>query len=283
MSSHNESTSATTSSASSTISAPAGTREKAELLGSLHVAGDPLIVTNVWDAVTARIVAGTEGVKALASASHAVSFAHGVSDGEGLSVEQAIAAAKVIIDAVDLPVSVDFEKGYAKDAAGVKENVARLIAVGAAGINIEDSVGEAKAPTFPIEVAAARVAAARAAADEAGVPLVINARVDTLAGGGEWDDAVARANAYLDAGADVIFFLGLGTEELVTKALSEVHGKISVIGMPGTVPLQKLAELGVSRVSFGPQIMGLTLSHLSDAAKQLTARGEYIEELGFKF
>ena len=259
------------------------TRAKAELLLSLHVPGTPLIVSNVWDAVTARIVAGVPGVKALASASHSVSFAHGVEDGEGLSVDQAIAAAKVIIDAVDLPVSIDFEKGYASDAAGVEANVARLIEVGAAGINIEDSVGAPKAPTFPIDEAAGRVAAARAAADKAGVPLVINARVDTLAGGGEWDDAVARANAYLDAGADVIFFLGLGTEELVTKALAEVHGKISVIGTPDGVPLAKLAELGVSRVSFGPQILGLTLAHLSTAAEQLTALGDYPEELGFSF
>jgi 2-methylisocitrate lyase-like PEP mutase family enzyme len=259
------------------------TRAKAELLLSLHVPGTPLIVSNVWDAVTARIVADVPGVKALASASHSVSFAHGVEDGEGLSSDQAIAAAKVIIDATDLPVSVDFEKGYSKDAAGVGANVARLIEVGAAGINIEDSVGADKAPTFPIEEAGARVAAARAAADEAGVHLVINARVDTLAGGGEWDDAVARANAYLDAGADVIFFLGLGTEELVTKALEQVHGKISVIGMPDGVPLAKLAELGVSRVSFGPQILGLTLAHLSAAAEQLTALGDYPKELGFSF
>jgi 2-methylisocitrate lyase-like PEP mutase family enzyme len=285
-SSHDSSTAApstATSTASAVSSAPAGTREKAELLASLHVAGNPLIVTNVWDAVTARIVADVEGVQALASASHAVSFAHGVPDGEGLSVEQAIAAAKVIVDATDLPVSVDFEKGYAKDAAGVKANVARLIAVGAAGINIEDSVGPEKAPTFPIEEAAARVAAARAAAIEADVPLVINARVDTLAGGGEWDDAVARANAYLEAGADVIFFLGLGTEDLVKRALAEVNGKVSTIGTPGGVPLAKLAELGIARVSFGPGILGLTLSHLSAAAKQLTARGDYPEELGFKF
>jgi 2-methylisocitrate lyase-like PEP mutase family enzyme len=259
------------------------TADKAELLLSLHVPGTPLIVTNVWDAITARVVSEAPGVKALASASHAVSFAHGVEDGEGLSVDEAIAAAKVIIDAVDLPVSVDFEKGYAKDPEGVEANVARLIEVGAAGINIEDSVGAAKAPTFPIEVAAARVAAARAAADKAGVHLVINARVDTLAGGGEWDDAVARANAYLDAGADVIFFLGLNTEELVSKALSEVHGKISVIGTPDGVPLAQLAELGVSRVSFGPGIMGVTLAHLSATAKQLTALGDYPEELSFSF
>jgi len=259
------------------------TAEKAELLRSLHVPGTPLIVTNVWDAITARVVSEAPGVTALASASHAVSFAHGVEDGEGLTVDEAIAAAKVIIDAVDLPVSVDFEKGYAPDASGVEANVTRLIEAGAAGINIEDSVGAAKAPLFPIEEAAARVAAARAAADKTGVPLVINARVDTLAGGGEWDDAVARANAYLEAGADVIFFLGLGTEELVTKALAEVNGKISVIGTPDGVPLAKLAELGVSRVSFGPGIMGLTLSHLSDTATQLTALGDYPKELGFSF
>jgi 2-methylisocitrate lyase-like PEP mutase family enzyme len=259
------------------------TAEKAELLRSLHVAGTPLIVTNVWDAITARVVSEAPGVQALASASHAVSFAHGVEDGEGLTVDQAIAAAKIIIDAVDIPVSIDFEKGYARDAAGVEANVTRLIEAGAAGINIEDSVGAAKAPLFPIEEAAARVAAARAAADKSGVPLVINARVDTLAGGGEWDDAVARANAYLEAGADVIFFLGLGTEELVARALSEVNGKISVIGTPTGVPLAKLAELGVSRVSFGPGIMGLTLSHLSAAAAQLTALGEYPEELSFSF
>lgn len=256
---------------------------KAELLRSLHVPGSPLIVTNVWDAVTARIVAATPGVKALATASHAVSFAHGVEDGEGLTVQQALAAAELIVHSVDLPVSVDFEKGYATDAAGVQANVEKLIAAGAAGLNIEDSVGQEKAPTFPIEVATARVAAAVAAGKATGIPISINARVDTLAGGGEWDDAVARANAYLEAGADSIFFLGLSTEELVAKAIAEVNGKISVIAHPGAVPLKKLAELGVSRVSFGPFIMGLTLAHLQATAAQLTALGDYPDELGFQF
>ena len=96
------------------------TADKARLLNSLHVPGTPLIVTNVWDAVTARIVAGAPGVKALATASHAVSFAHGVDDGEGLTVEQALETARIVSSAVELPVSVDFEKGYAADAAGVE-------------------------------------------------------------------------------------------------------------------------------------------------------------------
>lgn len=259
------------------------TSDKAELLRSLHVPGTPLIVSNVWDAVTARIVAAAPGVKAIATASHAVSFAHGVDDGEGLTVGQALATAKLVVDAVDLPVSVDFEKGYSPDAAGVQANVESLIATGAVGLNIEDSIGAPKAPQFDIDVAVSRVAAARAAGDATGVPIVINARVDTLAGGGDWDEAVTRANAYLDAGADCIFFLGLSTEELVEKAVAQVRGRISVIGHPGAVPLQRLADLGVSRVSFGPFTLGLTLAHLQAAATQLTALGDYPAELGFKY
>ncbi|WEO77259.1 isocitrate lyase/phosphoenolpyruvate mutase family protein [Cryobacterium sp. SO2] len=258
--------------------------QKAELLNALHVPGTPLIVTNVWDAITAKIVSETPGVKALASASHSVSNVRGLQDGEGLSVDEAIIAARIITGATELPVSIDFEKGYAADAAGVTRNVRRLIEeAGAAGINLEDSVGAPKAPQFEISTAAARVAAARAGAEAAGVPLVINARVDTLAGGGEWTEAVERANAYLDAGADVIFFLGLGDEDKVKRALDEVNGRISVIGHPGAVPLARLAELGVSRVSFGPGTLGLALAALQRAASQLTALGDYPEDLGFPF
>lgn len=259
------------------------TAHKADLLRSLHVPGDPLILVNVWDAVSARIVAAAPGVRALATASHSVSFAHGVTDGEGLTVDQALSAARLVAGAVELPVSVDFEKGYASDAAGVEANVSRLIEAGAAGLNIEDSSGPSKAPQFDLATAASRVAAARAAADKAEVPLVINARVDTLAGGGEWDEAIARANAYLEAGADVIFMLGLGTEDKVKRALDEIDGKVSVISGPASVPLKRLAELGVSRVSFGPGPLGLTLSHLKEAATRLTALGDYPPELGFDY
>ena len=187
--------------------------EKAELLRSLHVPGDPLIVTNVWDAVTARVVASAPGVKAIATASHAVSFAHGVDDGEGLTVDEALAVASTIVKAVELPVSVDFERGYAPDAATVQHNVERLIATGAVGLNLEDSTS----PTslFPLELAVERVAAVRRAAEATGIPIVLNARVDALVRGESRDDAVTRANAYLAAGADVIFMLGARDEESV--------------------------------------------------------------------
>jgi len=259
------------------------TAAKADLLRALHVPGSPLIVTNVWDAVTARIVAQAPGVKALATASHAISFAHGVDDGEGLTLDAALAAARIVTVAVDLPVSVDFERGYAADSTQLEANIARLIDAGAAGLNLEDSTGSGAGEMRPADDAAERVAAVRRAADAAGVALVINARVDSLARGGSFDDAVTRANSYLAAGADVAFVLGLGTEELVERAVAEIDGKVSVIANPTSVPLARLAELGVSRVSFGPGPLGLTLAHLQAAATQLTALGEYPAELGFAY
>lgn len=255
--------------------------DKALLLDSLHVPGDPLIVTNVWDAVTARIVAAAPGVRALATASHAVSFAHGVDDGEGLTLDEALAAARRVVAAVDLPVSVDFERGYAVDAAGVQHHVEQLIATGAVGLNLEDTA--AGATLFPLELAVERVAAVRRAAEATGIPIVLNARVDALVRGGDWDEMVTRANAYLGAGAHVVFVLGLRDESAVERAVTAIDGRVSVIANPSMPPLARLASLGVSRVSFGPGTMGLTLAHLQAAATQLTARGEYPAELGFKY
>ena len=260
------------------------TADKAALLTSLHIPGEPLIVVNIWDAVTARVVAGAKGVKALATASHAVSFAHGVPDNEGLTVEQALEAARIICGTVTIPVSVDFEKGYAADASGVRDNVARLIEAGAAGLNIEDSLESASGPLRDLESAVARVAAARAAADAAGVPVAINARVDSLVSNpADWSGAMERANRYLDAGATSIFVLRLPTEGLVERAIRDINGAVSVISNPTSVSLKKLAELGVARVSFGPGVLGLTLAHLQKAATTLTALGDYPEELGFEY
>ena len=255
--------------------------EKAELLRSLHVPGDPLIVTNVWDAITARTVAAAPGVRAIATASHSVSFARGVEDGEGMSVEQALETAQLVVSAVDLPVSVDFERGYATTLPELESNIESLIATGAVGLNLEDT--SASGTLFEREDAAARVAAVRSAATRAAVPLVLNARADGLVRGSSFDDTVERANAYLAAGADCIFFLGLSTEELVARAVAAVDGPISVFAGPTSPSLSRLAELGVARVSFGPSILGLTLALLQATATQLTARGDYPAELGFSY
>lgn len=259
------------------------TADKAALLDSLHVPGTPLILTNVWDALSARAVAGAPGVKAIASASHSVSNTRGFEDGEGMNFDQALAAATSIIDAVDLPVTIDFERGYTRNLAKLRDSTTRLIAAGAAGINFEDSTGIEKTPLFLLDEQVERIRTVRGAADAAGVPLVINARVDALVRGSDWDDALERANAYLEAGASVIFMLGLGDEAAVEKAVAGVNGRVSTISGPNSVPLTRLAELGISRVSFGPYTLGLALAHLQAAAAQLTALGDYPQELGFEY
>lgn len=253
--------------------------DRAARLRSLHVPGDPLILTNVWDAATARTVAAVPGVQALATASHAVSDARGVPDGEGLTVEQALEAVRIIVGAVQLPVSVDFERGYAPDAAGVAGNVRRLAEAGAAGLNLEDSVsGDAMRP---LAEQLDRIAAVRAGADAAGVPLVLNARVDSIRRGETFAQAVERANAYLAAGADAAFVLGLDTADVVARAVAEIDGPVSVIVRHGSLPLTRLADLGVARISVGPGAQALILAHLAAAAAALTARGEYPAELTF--
>ena len=260
------------------------TADKAALLDSLHVPGTPLIVTNVWDALSARAVADADGVKAIASASHSVSNTRGFEDGEGMSFDQALEAARSIIAAVDeLPVTIDLERGYTKNLARLRDNTKQIIAAGAAGINFEDSSGLEAAPLMPLTDQVHRIRTIRTAADDSGVPLVINARVDSLVRGGDWDDAVTRANAYLEAGASVIFMLGLGDEAAVERAVAQIDGRVSVISGPDSVPLKRLAELGVSRVSFGPYTLGLALAHLQAAAAHLTALGEYPRELGFAY
>jgi 2-methylisocitrate lyase-like PEP mutase family enzyme len=253
--------------------------DRAELLRSLHVPGDPLIVTNVWDAASARAVASAPGVLALATASAAISAMRGVEDGEGLTVDEALDAAGVVIRSVDLPVSVDFERGYAADAAGVFENVKRLAAVGAAGLNFEDSL--AGDTMRPLAEQVERLHAVRAGGDSASVPLSINARVDSLRRGEDFDQAIERAHAYLGAGGDSVFVLGLDTAELVARAVAEIDGPVAVIAWHGYLPLAQLADLGVARVSFGPAPQALALRHLSAAAAVVTARGDYPAELSF--
>ena len=255
------------------------TAAKADLLRSLHVPGDPLVVTNVWDAASARAVASVPGVRALATASHAISEARGVSDGEGLTVDEALDAARIITGSVDLPVSVDFERGYASDAAGVQANARRLADAGAAGLNLEDSLpGDAMRP---LDEQLDRIRAVRAGGDAAGVPLSINARVDSLRRGETFEQAVERANAYLSAGGDSVFVIGLGTEELVRRAVAEIGGPVAVIAWHGYLPIAQLADLGIARISVGPGAQALAMTHLARAAATLTARGDYPAELSF--
>ncbi|MEV8095127.1 isocitrate lyase/phosphoenolpyruvate mutase family protein [Kitasatospora sp. NPDC085879] len=245
---------------------------RAERLRDLHRPGDPLVLANVWDAVGARLVAAA-GAPAIATASASASWTLGVPDGEGLAREDAVALVARVARAVDLPVTADLESGYGATPAEVGETVAAALAVGAVGVNLEDG-------TRPVAEHAERVAAARAAADAAGVPLWINARTDVfLLGLGEPEDrleeAVRRAKEYLAAGASGIFVPGVRDLAVVEALAAAVPAPLNVLAGPGAPSVAELAAAGVARISFGPAAALAAYGTLRDAADELYRTGGY--------
>lgn len=186
--------------------------DKAQVFRALHRAGTPLVLPNAWDVVSARIVAAA-GAAAIATTSAGVVWSLGYRDGDHLDRGRALDAIARVAAAVDLPVTADIESGYAADPSGVAETVRGVVAAGAAGINLQDSFR-------PINEQVERIAAARTAADATGVPLFINARIDThrlpTSESGAWlRETVNRAEAYMAAGADGVFVLGVLTAQTV--------------------------------------------------------------------
>ena len=247
----------------------ATTADKARELLRLHTDPELLLVVNVWDVITATVVADTPGTKALATASHSIAASHGYPDGEQIPRDLMIEAVGRIAAAVDLPVTADLEGGYG-DAG---ETISRAIDVGIVGANLEDQMK-------PLADSVKAVEAAVAAGERAGIPFVLNARTDAYVKAGDRDpqdvlaDAIERGRAYLDAGASTFFVPGKLDEAAVT-ALVDALGpqKVNLIGVPGSLPLAKLQELGVARVSYGPWSQNVALTALATLAEDVYAGG----------
>ncbi len=243
---------------------------KAARLLQLHLDPELLVVVNVWDVISARVVAGLPGCTALATASHSIAASQGYPDGEQIPLDEMIAAIGRIAAAVDLPVSADLEAGYGN--AG--ETVRRAIGAGAVGGNIEDQMR-------PLEDAVAAVSAAVKAGEAEGVPFVLNARTDAfmLAAGRDpasvLSDAIERGRAFLEAGASCVFVPGR-LDAAMVSALVEGIGerRVSVIGIPGSLPQDQLAELGVARLSFGPWSQRVALTALAETGADLLSGGQ---------
>lgn len=250
--------------------------ERASQLLGLHTAPELLTVVNVWDVISAKVVADIDGTTALATASHSIAASHGYDDGEKIPVEEMIAAVGRIAAATSLPVSADLEGGYG-DAA---ETVRKAIGVGIVGANIEDQMK-------PLEEAARQVEQVMTAAADAGVPdFVLNARTDAFIKAGDRDpkevlaDAVERGKAYLEAGAPVIFVPAVLDEEQVTT-LVDAFGpqRLTLIGIPGNLPLARLTELGVGRVSYGPMSQRVALTALAKLVESVHEGGGVPEDM----
>ncbi len=251
-------------------------REKAEELRRLHEAPGLLVLPNVWDAVSARTVAALPDSRALATASWSIAAAHGERDGERLPRAAMLAAVAVIAGAVDVPVTADLESGYGADASEVGATITGAIAAGAVGCNLEDAMR-------PTAEHAERVAAAREAGEQAGVPLVINARTDVfLRGSKDPEEALERGRAYREAGADCIFVPGLADAATIERLVGEMGAPISLLASPNSPPLTELERLGVARVTFGPGTLGVAMAALQRATEGLLAKGELPGDLGWR-
>lgn len=252
-------------------------KEKATAFAALHQKGNPVIIYNIWDAGTAKAVADA-GAKALGTGSWSVAAAQGYADGENLPMEALLSTAKSIASAVELPLSVDFEGGYAEDPAELAKNVAKVIDAGAIGVNFEDQVVGGSG-VYPISRQAERIRAIRSLADSRGIPLFINARTDLFLQEGDrtkhaalLDEAVARARAYAEAGGNGFFAPGLADEELIRKLGEASPVPVNIMMMPGVSAPKRLGELGVARVSYGPGPYRAMMAKLKeDAAAVFTA------------
>ncbi|MGW2693580.1 isocitrate lyase/PEP mutase family protein [Streptomyces sp. NPDC001296] len=250
-------------------------REQALSFHALHTPGRPLVLPNAWDTVSARLVVRA-GAAAVATTSAGIAWDLGTADGDRLSRDDALRALARIAGAVTVPVSADIEAGYAADAEGVADTAAAVLAAGAVGVNIEDGVHAGSAPLRPVAEQATRIAAARAAADAAGVPLFVNARVDTyLRGAGGLGETLERAASFLAAGADGVFVPGV-VDPVTVKALVEgIEGPLNVMIGPGAPTVPELAALGVARVSAGSGVAQAAHGLVHRAARELLGTGTY--------
>jgi methylisocitrate lyase len=246
--------------------------QSARLFHALHVRGQPLVLFNAWDAGSARAVADA-GAQAIATGSWSVAAAHGFEDGERLPLPLALDNLRRIVAAVALPVTVDLEGGYGATPSAVAATVAAALDAGAIGCNLEDSL-VADGSLRDIADQVARIAAARQACDAAGVACFINARTDVFfqrpAAAHDKamvERALERAHAYADAGASGLFVPGLVAEDLIAGVAEASPLPVNVMAMPGGPDRQRLAQLGVARISHGPGPYRGAMRWLAEAAR----------------
>lgn len=242
--------------------------DRAAQFRALHVPSDPLVLYNVWDAGSAAAVARS-GARAIATGSWSVAAAQGFTDGEALPMALALQIAARIVAAVDLPVTIDFEGGYAAEPEAVAANVRQLLDVGAVGLNFEDQV-VGGTDLYPVANQAARIAAVRRACEGRAF---LNARTDVFLKAGSGgdraallDETLARGAAYAEAGADGFFVPGLTDPEAIRAICAAVPLPVNVMASGADVDVAALARLGVARVSFGPGPYRAMIAGLEAAA-----------------
>ncbi len=252
---------------------------KAAIFRQLHTKR-PLVLANAWDAASARVIEAA-GALAIATTSAGISWSFGRSDGQKLKREEMLQAIGNIVAGVHVPVSADIESGYGNGSSqDVAEAVRALIAMGVAGINIEDSPGRGGQMLLAPEEQVERIRVARDAANSAGGDLLINARTDLYlfqVGDAKtrFAAAVERARLYRRAGADCVFVPGVIDLTTIAELVKAIDGPLNIMAMPGAPSAKRLGEIGVARVSVGPWMVQAALAAAQRAARELFEYGTY--------
>jgi 2-methylisocitrate lyase-like PEP mutase family enzyme len=256
-------------------------RAKALAFRALHEAPGHFVIPNPWDGGSARILAGL-GFQALATSSGAQAATLGRRDGR-VTREEALTHCKIIVDATDIPVAADLEKGFDDAPAGVADTIRLAAGIGLVGGSIEDATGRADAPLFDLGAAVERVAAAVEAARRLDFPFTLTARTENfLRGNPDLDDTIKRLKEFEKAGADVLFAPGLPDLEAVRAVCSAVHKPVNFMaGIPQrSFTVGELAAAGVKRISLATSLHRAAMTGLIAAAREVLDHGTfaYVDE-----
>jgi 2-methylisocitrate lyase-like PEP mutase family enzyme len=251
------------------------TAEKRATFRRLHQAGC-FVIPNPWDIGTARYLQHL-GFKALATTSAGFAFSQGVPDA-AVSRDAMLAHIAEIVAASDLPVNADYEGGYAHEPDGVAESVRLCVETGVAGLSIEDSTGDKEKPLYDLDLAVARMKAARAAIDNAGGGVLLTGRAECfLVGRPDLDETIRRLKAYAAAGADCLYAPGIRSPEQVTAVVKAAAGKPVNVLMPGALGLTvaDLARFGARRISVGGTLARVAWGAFIRSAGQIAEEGRF--------
>lgn len=251
--------------------------EKALALRELHHGDRPLVLVNVWDAVSARIVESL-GFPAVATTSSGVANGEGFPDGQHISREGMLARIATIASVAEVPVTADLEGGYGLGIDDAITTARGALASGAVGLNFEDSTGDPAKPLVEVAQQAERIRAIRRTADAAGVSIVINARTDAYRyapADARFRETIERALAYVAAGCDCVFVPFVAEDAVIAELVKAIPAPLNILAGAATPPVARLAELGVRRISLGGGPVAHALAAFRAAALEVRDHGTF--------
>jgi 2-methylisocitrate lyase-like PEP mutase family enzyme len=258
-------------------------KEKAELFLKFHQDEEILVLLNSWDIGSSKLIE-TSGYKAVATTSMGIAASLGYPDCQVIQLSEMLQAIKGIVNAVQVPVTVDIEAGYGNDITEIIDSVKKIITTGIVGINIEDSIDLNPVLTDEMEFCE-RISAIRALSESLEFHLVINARTDSFytSSGSQREklsESIKRGNKYREAGADCIFVQPVWEKETISTLVKEINAPINILANPtigagSPLFVRELQDLGVARLSLGSSLMKATLALIKKVADELSEKGTY--------